>query len=180
MGSRTMKRVVLLAFAGVLVGAAHPEAVLKSSQSSVEAGQLLSLSGEKFDEGGTVDLVLLGVLTEYALREVTANDDGTFTLELGIPENVRPGQYQLVAYAPDGDRVATLDLSVLAAAPASSDKLQGDAGEHARTVASGGRADEMPIERATTGLGWGLIGLLIGLSGGVGVALLRGAAAPRS
>ncbi len=166
---------LVLLLAG-LTGAAHPEAVLKSSQSSVEAGKKLALNGEEFSEGETYKLVLLGALNDYTLREVKAGADGTFSVELDVPADVRPGQYQLVAYAPDGDRVATLDLSVLAAAPGTSDEVADEAREHAGAMPSGARADEMPIERSMTGAGWGLIGLLIGLSGGLGVALLRGTA----
>ena len=39
---------------------------------------------------------------------------------------------------------------------------------------AGARAEEMTIARATTGAGWGVIGLLIGLAGGAGAMLLRG------
>ncbi len=178
MRDRVMRRMVLLVSAGVLMGAVHPEAILKSTQSSVEAGQALPLVGEKFDGGMTVNLVLLGALTEYTLGDVTADDAGTFTLDLSIPANVRPGQYQLIALADDGDRAAVMDVSILAAASDTSNEAPDGEGEHSEDMreGAGARTDEMPIERSTTGAGWGLIGLLIGLSGGVGVALLRGSA----
>ncbi len=166
---------LVLLFAG-LIGAVHSEAVLTSSQSSVEAGKTLPLKGEKFSKGETFKLVLLGALNEYTLREVEAGADSTFSIELEVPVEVRPGQYQLVAYAPDGDRAATLDLSVLAVASGSSDAVHGEAGEHTEAMVSGARADEMPIERSMAGASWGLIGLLVGLAGGLGVALLRGTA----
>ena len=163
-----MRRLAVLVFAGVLMAAVHPEAILKSTQSSVEAGRDLPLVGEEFSNGETFRLVLLGALNDYALRDVDTNDEGKFTIDLAIPANVRPGQYQLVAYAPDGDRSATLDLSVLAASP--------DAAEegHDESMASGATAEEMIIQRSTTGVGWGVIGLVIGLAGGFGLALLRG------
>ena len=169
MRTRIITRFAVLALTGVLIAAVHPEAVLKSSQSAVEAGQDLPLVGEEFGNGGTFSLVLLGALNEYALREVKASENGTFTIDLGIPANVRPGQYQLVAYAPDGDRVATLDVSVMAASPATAEQGHDDAG----SSASGARADEMIIQRSTTGAGWGVIGLVIGLAGGLGLSLLR-------
>lgn len=176
MRRRIFSRAGLVLLLAGLVGAAHPEAVLKSSQSSVEAGKKLPLNGEEFLGGETYKLVLLGALNDYTLREIKAGADGTFSIEIDVPADVRPGQYQLVAYAPDGDRSATLDLSVLAAAPATSNDAADEDGEHAEAMPSGARADDMSIERSMTGAGWGLIGLLIGLSGGLGVALLRGTA----
>ncbi len=175
MRNGTISRVFLLALVGVSIAAVHPEAVLKSSQSAVEAGGDLQLIGEEFGNGGTFTLVLLGALNEYALGDVEADDKGTFSIDLDIPENVRPGQYQLVAYAPDGDRVATLDVSVTAASPAAAEQGHDEPVEHDETMASGATAEEMIIQRSTTGAGWGVIGLVIGLAGGFGLALVRGA-----
>lgn len=170
-----ISRILLLALVGVSIAAVHPEAVLKSSQSVVEAGGDLPLIGEEFGDGGMFTLVLLGALNEYTLRDVEASEDGTFTIDLAIPANVRPGNYQLVAFAPDGDRAATLDVSVTAASPAATEEGPDDAGERDENMASGATAEEMMIQRSTTGMGWGVIGLLIGLAGGFGLALLRGA-----
>jgi len=120
-----MRRLAVLLFAGVLMAAVHPEAILKSTQSSVEAGRDLPLVGEEFSNGETFRLVLLGALNDYALGDVDTNDEGKFTIDLAIPANVRPGQYQLVAYAPDGDRSATMDVSVTAASPEAAEEGQG-------------------------------------------------------
>ena len=169
-----MRRLAVLLFAGVLMAAVHPEAILKSTQSSVEAGRDLPLVGEEFSNGETFRLVLLGALNDYALGDVDTNDEGKFTIDLAIPANVRPGNYQLVAFAPDGDRVATLDVSVTAASPAATGEGHDDAGEHDEPMSSVATAEEMIIQRSTTGLGWGVIGLVIGLAGGFGLALLRG------
>lgn len=170
-----MRRLAVLVLAGVLMAAVHPEAILKSTQSTVETGRDLPLVGEEFGNGGTFTLVLLGALNEYTLRDVEANADGTFSIDLGIPENVRPGNYQLVAFAPDGDRAATLDVSVTAVAPAVANEGPDVAGEHDENMASGATAEDMIIQRSTTGVGWGVIGLVVGLAGGFGLALLRGA-----
>jgi len=167
-----MKRLAVLAVIGGLIAAVHPESVLVSSQSAVAAGGYLPLVGAEFSEGGTFSMALLGALSEYTLENVEANDDGEFTIDLSIPANVRPGQYQLVAYAPDGDRAATLDLLITAASSATAE--QGN-DEHNESMASGATAEEMTIHRSTTGVGWGVIGLVIGLAGGLGLALLRGA-----
>ncbi len=167
-----ISRVFLLALVGVSIAAVHPEAVLRSSQSAVEVGGDLQLIGEEFGNGGTFTLVLLGALNEYALGDVEADDEGTFRIDLDIPANVRPGQYQLVAYASDGDRAATLDVSVTAASPATAEQGHDEPDEN---MASGATAEEMVIQRSTTGVGWGVIGLIIGLAGGFGLALVRGA-----
>jgi len=173
--TRIMKRLAVLAVIVGLIAAVHPESVLKSSQSAVAAGGDLQLEGAEFSEGGTFSLVLLGALNEYTLEDVQANEDGAFTIGLSIPANVRPGQYQLVAYAADGDRAATLDVLITAVSQASAGQGCEDAGERGESMASGATAEEMIIERSTTGAGWGVIGLVIGLAGGLGLALLRGA-----
>jgi hypothetical protein len=171
--TRIMKRLAVLAVIGGLIAAVHPESVLKSAQSAVAAGGELQLEGAEFSEGGTFGLVLLGALNEYTLEDVQANEDGVFAIGLGIPANVRPGQYQLVAYAADGDRAATLDVLITAV----SQESAGQGCEGAEGMASGPTAEEMIIQRSTTGAGWGVIGLVIGLAGGLGLAMLRGAPA---
>lgn len=155
---------------------AHEEAVLESPVSALPAGELLPLSGRDFGEGESYALRLLGALREYELGEVEAENDGTLSLELPLPETVEPGAYQLVAVAEDGDVVARLELQVLPARSAGvgtgSAAADGDGGPSAS--GSRARSDEIRIERDRSGLEWGAIGLLIGLAGGLGVGLLRG------
>lgn len=157
------------------IGAAHPEATLRSSRGEVPAGGSLPLSGEKFTGGESVRLVLRGALDEYDLRAVRPAEDGTFALDVEVPGTVRPGSYRLVAVAGDGDVVATLEVSV----------VQALAGEHASAIeetvdlskqgtgpVAHATAEEMPIERSRAGLEWGLIGLLVGLAGAIGLSLV--------
>ena len=40
-------------------------------------------------------------------------------------------------------------------------------------MASMARADELPIERSRAGFEWGVIGLIIGLAAGLGIAMVR-------
>lgn len=157
-------------------GAVHGEATLEASATSVAAGGSLTLRGALFVPGEAHRLVLRGTLDDHELGTVTAGADSTFTRELTIPAGVRPGNYRLVAVAPDGDEVATLDLPVLEARPAASDP--GEATPAAEGTApaapsSEARADELSIERSRAGVEWGVIGLLIGLAGGLGAGLLR-------
>ncbi len=95
-----------------------------------------------------------------------------------------------MALAPDGDVSAGVDLSVTAARASGSMMADGheeEAGEHphdeemragAMAVPSAGggamaRSDDIVIERSRSGVAWGIIGLLLGLSLGFGAALLR-------
>lgn len=172
----TILTVLLVAVLGPAKLAAHGEATLESPSSSVAAGGSLTLNGAGFAPGQVHRLVLRGSLEEHELGGVTPEADSTFTAQLSIPADARPGQFRLVAVAPDGDEVATLEMPVRAA-ERTSGASEGGHGE----VASGSpassapraRADEIRIERSRAGLEWGVIGLLIGLSGGLGAALLK-------
>lgn len=153
---------------------AHGEGVLKVGVNSVAAGSMLAIEGSSFEKGTRLRLVLVGALEEYALQEVTTDTVGAFGTQVRLPGGARPGQYRLVAVAPDGDRVASVDLAVTVA-------MAGDGGQavqegHGAGPGEGGelmvRAGEMPMERSWSAAEWGVIGLLIGLAGGAGVALL--------
>lgn len=184
-GIRLFNRLALLGAVSLTMAAVHG-AAMKSSQSGVEAGKELPLEGTGFHGGQTVTLVLLGTLTEYTLRDVTVDDAGTFVLDIAVPADVRPGQYQLLALSgEDKDvREAQMDLSVMAAQVATAVETHADAPAgavgHTESMDVAARADEMTIARATTGAGWGMIGLLVGLAGGAGAVLLRGTPAVES
>ena len=162
---------VLVLSAGLMGAAGHPEATLKSPVSSVAAGATMPLQGEMFLADQKVKLALQGAFNEYDLPEMTADAEGKFSTSLEIPSGVRPGAYLLVAIADDGDVVARLEVTVEGSAPAAAghDMTAMGMGE----MASAARADEMPIERSRSGMEWGMIGLLIGLSAGLGVSFLR-------
>ena len=171
MRARIIGRLGLLALVGVSLAAVHG-AVLKSSLSSVEAGRVLPLQGAEF-HAATFSLVLVGVFGEYALGDVVVGESGTFSIDLEISASLRPGQYQVVAFSPEGEREAALDMSV-AAASAVVEADPADAGEHAEAMMGvEATAEEMVIERSMAGAGWGVIGLFIGLAGGLGAVLVR-------
>ena len=179
MGIRLFNRLALLGAVSLTIAAVHG-AALKSSQTGVEAGQALPLEGTGFHAGQTVTLVLLGTLTEYTLRDVTVDGEGAFAFDIAVPADVRPGQYQLLALSSGDVREAVMDLSVMAVAQVAAVPSRDEAPEHTESMDAGARADEMAIARATTGAGWGVIGLLIGLAGGAGAMLLRGTPAVES
>ncbi len=173
MGMRLISRLALLGAVSVTMAAVHG-AALKSSQTGVEAGQALPLEGTGFHSGQTVTLVLLGALTEYTLRDVTVDGEGVFAFSIEVPADVRPGQYQLLALSGEDVREAQMDLSVMAASQVAAAESHDAAAVHDPAMDAGARVEEMTITRATTGAGWGVIGLLIGLAGGAGAVLLRG------
>jgi hypothetical protein len=177
-----MKRNLLVIglLAVALVAAVHPEATLKSSVKSVEAGHEMPLQGEQFDAGDAVQLVLQGALAEYDLSSVTPEEGGVFAINVEIPANVRPGEYRLVAVASDGEIAARLDLTVTAAMPHETGEEDHEDMRTDADVAGAmggmeemGMAGDLPIERSRAGLEWGLIVLLIGLAGGGGVVFMR-------
>ena len=172
MGIPLIGRLALLGTVLLAMAAVHG-AALTSTEKAVEAGKALPLEGTGFHAGQTVRLVLLGTLTEYTLREVTVDDAGVFAFDVEVPVDVRPGQYQLLALSGVDTREAQMDLSVMAVSQVA---VAADSHDDATmaTMDAGARAEEMTIARATTGAGWGVIGLLIGLAGGAGAMLLRG------
>lgn len=172
-GIRLMSRLALLGAVSLTMAAVHG-AALKSSQTGVEAGQALPLEGTGFHAEQTVRLVLIGTLTEYILREVTVDELGAFAFDIEVPADVRPGQYQLLALSGEDVREAQMELSVMAVSQVAGGGTQHETAGHSEVMDASARADEMTIARATTGAGWSVIGLIIGLAGGAGAMLLRG------
>ena len=151
------------------VGYAHEDALLRSPRSAVAAGDAVPVHGTEFEAGGSYTLRLVGPLREYSLGTIEADSAGGFTIDITIAPEVVPGAYQIEAVASDGDVAARLDLTVLSAAQAA-------AGEDMRCGSDGmapmARSDDIQIERDRSGIGWGLIGLLIGAAAGLGSGLL--------
>lgn len=179
-GTTSMVTMLALLAFGAGEVAAHGEATLRSSSASVAAGGAITLSGAGFAPGQAHRLLLRSTLEDYELRSVTATADSTFTVEVPIPAQLRSGQYRIVAVAPDGDEVATLDLPVLTAATPQSAGGHAEGAEHEDASGEGNaapgpeaRADEIVIERSRAGVEWAFLGLVIGLAGGLGVGLLR-------
>ncbi len=159
----------------------HEEAVLTAAAASVAASGTLELKGAEFGANETYTLVLRGVLDEHALGEVEVDSTGTFTLQVTVPRGARPGGYQVVAIAPDGDVVARVDLTVTAAPAGGTEGAAGPGpamGESGMAGMEGGaRSDEIEIARDRSGIEWLVIGLAVGLAGGLGIGLARRPAA---
>lgn len=155
---------------GPAEAAAHGDATLKGPDGPVAAGREISLRGSGFEPGESHRLILRGTLDDFELGTGTADPDSTFTVEVAGPIGARPGRYRVVALAPDGDEVATLDLPVTAAreTPEEADAGASEGNVPGRSSPEA-RADEMVIQRERAGIEWGVIGLV----GGLGVGLLR-------
>jgi len=169
----TLGVALALLLVNVSPAGAHPEATLESDRSTVAAGGSIALHGSEFGGVGTYALSLQGVLNEYALGEATSDGEGRFQLTITVPVDVRPGSYQVVALASDGDVAARLDLLVSAAAA-----MPMDADEHAdmggaAMPAQAATAEEIQIERDRSGIEWAAIGLVIGVAGGLGIGMRR-------
>ena len=151
------------------------QAVLEGDRTSVEAGGAIGLRGKEFGKEETYTLHLLGALNEYDLGEAKSDGEGQFELDINIPDGVRPGAYQVVAVASDGDVVARLDVMISAAthvaasdnADQHTEMADSEMDEHQAT------ADEIRIERDRNGIEWAAIGLIVGVAGGLGIGLGR-------
>lgn len=173
---RTLSAAAALAAAGLILAPAalhaHGDGVLELASASVAAGAEVVVRGSGFEAGVTYRLVLVGTLEEREIRDVRPDSAGDFSLSLSVPADLDEGRYRLTAVAPDGDVVDRAELAVVGRAAGEGGAARdGDAGRRAPNA--GARAGEMPLDRDRSGVEWGVIGLLVGLSGGLGVGLLR-------
>lgn len=179
--------IILLGVAGASPSDAfgHEKGVLTAARGEVSAGASLEVSGRDLTPATTFRLVLQGALREYQLTEVRSDSAGALSLDLVIPETVEAGSYRLVTLAPDGDVTASVDISVLEAAPGAApqpaSEAVGDASQHAhagsRGSEGGGQATpsaaDLGLERSWSRVEWFVIGLLLGGALASGAALLR-------
>ncbi len=151
MNSRILTTLTLLALGATAAAEAHEKAVLKSARESVPAGETIPLTGSKFEKGVKYRLALVGALETVELREIEPDTAGSFAIELQIPREARPGIYRVVAFAPDGDKVASLEILVSEAAV---EEQPADVGsEEAGAVAhSDARADDLVLQVSRSSL----------------------------
>lgn len=152
----------------------HEEAVLEAPASTVAAGGELALTGRDFAAGEDHRLRLVGPLDEHDLGDISPDSAGTFERPVRIPREASPGRYQLEAVAPDGDVVARLSLTVVAASGAQEGRAAGEDAEGASATADREATDaELEIGHTRSALDWTVILLLLGAAAGAGVTLLR-------
>ncbi len=170
------RALVVFVMAGTPTADVHEEAILESRSSAVSPGDTILVDGREFEAGEAYVFKLLGVLAKYELPGAIADDEGRFSLKLTIPLEVRPGAYEIVAIAPDGDVAARLEIAVLEATAGTAPAPVSETSSINTQVPA--RSDEIIIERRRSSLEWGVIGLVIGLAAGLGFCLLRRAPAP--
>jgi len=123
--TRRVTTILGLLAVAVATAWAHEKGILKPATRTLTAGDTLALAGEKLPKLGRITVRLVGVGGRMALDTVRTDSAGAFAALVLVPAAATPGAYRLVAVADDGDEVATLDVTVVAAGPAA---------DHARMV----------------------------------------------
>lgn len=153
---------------------AHGTGAISLSSKQSSPGGTITIFGTEFAHNSSVRLELRGVLQNYVFGRVQTGAKSTFQQIITIPATSKPGQYTIVAVAPDGDVAAqaTLMIAQVAAAeethPGMHDMpgMQGMGGPHAS-------AEMMDVPIPITGWGWAVITAIVVISASTGVWLLR-------
>jgi len=154
---------------------AHGTGAISLSSKQSSPGLTITIFGTEFVHNSSVRLELRSILEKVVFGRVQTGAKGTFQQIVTIPANSKPGQYTIVAVAPDGDVAAqaTLMIADVAAAqethPGMHDMpgMQGMGGAHAT-------AEMMDVPIPITPWGWAIIAVIVLVSAVMGVWLLRG------
>ena len=173
MHGRTRRVVTIAGLLTIAVATAwaHEKGILKPATRTLTAGDTLAVAGEKLPKRERITLRLVGVGGRIALDTVQADSAGAFAARVLVPASVPPGAYRLVAVADDGDEVATLDVTVVAAAPAT-DHAAMDHPDEA-VAAAEPSADPLALDRARSAAVTGSTVAAIVLAVVLGGVLLR-------
>lgn len=159
---------------------AHGTGALKLSTKQSSAGATITVLGSEFAKNSSVRLELRGVLATQVFGRVATGQNGTFQHVVTIPAGTKPGQYSIVAVAPDDDVAAEATLMIIEAAAASGSAgspgtmmnrpgMQGMMAAHAT-------AEKMDVPIPITAMGWSVIVTIIGVAAASGIWLLRSGA----
>ncbi|MEX2284124.1 MAG: hypothetical protein WEE89_16680 [Gemmatimonadota bacterium] len=96
---------------------AHETGVIRLGAKTASAGGQLEIRGSKLTKGTEFRLELRGVMKTFTLLNVRTDTTGQFVVHLSLPADAAPGNYTVVAVAPDKDVVARADLAMTAAVP---------------------------------------------------------------
>ncbi|MBI3981297.1 MAG: hypothetical protein HY337_00170 [Gemmatimonadetes bacterium] len=151
------------------VAAVHEEGVLKLATRALVAGDSLPVKGEKFTKRSPLTLALAGMAGQLSLGTVRTDSTGAFTASVLVPRDAAPGSYRLVATAEDGDEVASLDVTVSAAAAADHASMPGHEGMEMDEPTS----EPLALDRARSPLVTWSVVTGIGLAVAAGVVMLR-------
>lgn len=152
---------------------AHGTGALSLSSKQSSPGATITIFGTEFADNSSVRLELRSILDKVVFGRVQTSGKGTFQQVVTIPANSKPGQYTIVAVAPDGDVAAQASLMVAQAAspethPGMHDMpgMQGMGGAHATR-------EMMEVEIPITPSGWAVIAAIVVGSAAGGIWLLR-------
>lgn len=161
LGMMFIAGVAALAVAAIAARSAsgHGAAIRLGAQ-AVAAGDSLAVTGEGLGENAEVTLVLEGVAGTRPLMTLASDAHGRFTIWIGIPGDIPPGAYRVVATA--GEDRATADLLVTAGS--ATVETAGAHGLHAPGEATDQELDldrrRGPLE---IGVAWATVVILIGV-----------------
>ncbi len=178
MNSRGIRLRILILALGVLPfrsASAHGTGAISLSSKQSSPGLTITIFGTEFVHNSSVRLELRSILEKVVFGRVQTSAKGTFQQIVTIPATSKPGQYNIVAIAPDGDVAAqaTLMISLTSTAeevhPGMHDMpgMQGMGGPHAS-----GEMMDVPIP--ITPWGWAAIAVIVVVSAAMGVWLLQG------
>lgn len=159
---------------------AHGTGAIVLSTKLSYPGGTVTVRGTEFAKNSSVRLELRGVLANQVFGRVQTSAKGTFEQVVTVPAASKPGQYSIVAVAPDGDVVAQAIL-MLSEAPAAAGTqtgmpdMPGMPGMPGMPATGGAHAtgEMMEVAIPTTASGWAVITAIIVLSAATGVWLLR-------
>ena len=174
-GIRSSILLFALAVVPVRSASAHGSGAISLSSKQSAPGATITVFGTEFAHNSSVRLELRSILDNVVFGRVQTSAKGTFQQIVTIPATSKPGQYNIVAIAPDGDVAAqaTLMISLTSTAeevhPGMHDMpgMQGMGGPHAS-----GEMMDVPIP--ITPWGWAAIAVIVVGSAAMGVWLLQG------
>lgn len=158
---------------GTSLAAIHEEGVLKLATRTLVAGETVPVKGGKFTGNSPLALALVGMAGRLSLATVRSDSTGAFAASVVVPREAPAGSYRLVAVAEDGDEVASLDVTVSAAATADHASMPGHEGMEMDEPSS----EPLALDRARSPLVTWSVVTGIGLAVVGGVVLLRRPAA---
>jgi hypothetical protein len=106
----TVALVALIAV-GSSVASAHGNPEIIITPNPATAGATIEIEGEGFEEDGEVSLVLEGVSGDIALGTATTDAEGSFQLDVTLPDAATPGSYRIRAQGSDASALADFRIS---------------------------------------------------------------------
>ena len=111
--------IALLALAAVMLAItggrvmAHGNPEIGVKPNPAPAGSTITIEGQEFEENDEISLTLEGISGSLPLATAMADAEGSFHVEVTLPEAAAPGTYQIKAEG--SDAIALADLRLTAA-----------------------------------------------------------------